>query len=112
MVVVTVDNFLVSGRSDAEDVRNLNAVLKKLSEAGLRLEEQKCKFMQPSFEYSGYVIDKEGIHPMSRKVEAICEAPSASNVTELRPFRGMTQYYAKFIDGYCSSLPFRLAWRC
>ena len=46
------------------------------------------------------MIDKEGIHPISRKVEAICEAPAPSNVTELWSFLGMTQYYAKFTDGY------------
>ena len=38
----------------------------------LRLKKQKCRFVQPSVEYLGYVIDKEDIHPMSRKVEAVC----------------------------------------
>ena len=57
--------------------------------------KQKC--MQPSVEYLAYVIDKVGVHPMSRKVETICEAPAPSNVTELWSFLGMTQYYAKFI---------------
>ena len=69
MVVVKVDYILVSGRSDAEHVRNLDAVLKKVSEAGLMLKKQKCRFMQPSVEYLGYVIDKERIHPMSRKLK-------------------------------------------
>ena len=95
-----MDDILVFGRSDAEQVRILDAVLKKLSEAGLKLKKQKCRFMQVSVEYLGCVIDKEGIHPMSRKVEAICEVPAPSNVPELRSFLGMTQYYAKFIDGY------------
>ena len=60
MVVVRVDDILVSGRSDTEHVRNLVAVLRKLSETGPSLKKQKCRFMQPSVEYLGYVIDKEG----------------------------------------------------
>ena len=40
MVVVRVDDILVSGRSDAEHVRNLDAVLKKLSEAGQGLRSR------------------------------------------------------------------------
>ena len=65
--------------------------------AGLKLKKQKYKFMQPSVEYLGYLIDKEGIHPMAWKVEAICDAAVPSNITELCSFWGMTQYYAQFI---------------
>ena len=60
MMFVRVDDILVSGRSDTEHVRNLVAVLRKLSETGPRLKKQKCRFMQPSVEYLWYVIDKEG----------------------------------------------------
>ena len=35
MVVVRMDDISVSGRADPEHVRNLGAVLKKLSEAGV-----------------------------------------------------------------------------
>ena len=100
MVVVRVDDILLSGRSDANHIRNLDSVLKRLCDAGLKLKREKCKFMRPSVEYLDYLIDKEGIHPMARKVEAICDAPAPSNITELYSFLGMTQYYAKFIKGY------------
>ena len=105
MVVVWVDDILVSGKSDADHVRNLDSVLKRLSDAGLKLKRQKCKFLEPSVEYLGYLIDKEGIHPMARKIEAICNAPAPLNITELHSFLGMTQYYAKFIKGYYTLTP-------
>ena len=69
MVVVWVDDILMSEKSDADHVRNLDSVRKRLSDAGLKIKRQKCKFMQPSVEYLGYLIDKESIHPMARKVE-------------------------------------------
>ena len=68
-----------------------------LSYAGLKLKRKKYKSMQPSVEYLGYLIDKEVTRPMARKVDAICDAPALSNITELRSVLGMTQYYAKFI---------------
>ena len=92
--------FGVRQVEDVNHVRNLDSVLKRLSDAGLKLKRQKCKFMQPSVGYLGYLIDKEGIDPMARKVEAICDAPAPSNITELCSLLGMTQYYAKFIKGY------------
>ena len=64
---------------------------KKLSEAEFRFNKQKCRFIQPSAEYLGYVIDKKCIYRLSRKVEAICEAPAPSNVTELQSFLATTQ---------------------
>ena len=68
MVVVRVDDILVSGKLDADNVRNLDSVIKRLSDAGLKLKRQKYKFVQPSVEYLIYLIVKEGIHPMARKV--------------------------------------------
>ena len=70
--------------------------------------------MQPSVDYLGYVNDKEGVHPMSRKVEPICEGSALSHVTELWSFLDNTQQYAKFIDGYSTlTNPFKvlLPWK-
>ena len=82
--------FLDLGSGEGGDV------LKKLK----KLKKQKCRFMQPSVEYLGYVTDKGGIHPMSEKVEAICEVSVTSNINEPQSFLGMKQYYAKLVDGY------------
>ena len=51
MVVCRVDDILISGKNDQEHISNLNEVLTRLKNAGLRLKLSKCKFMQPSVEY-------------------------------------------------------------
>ena len=53
MVVCRVDDILISGKNDQEHISNLNEVLMRLKNAGLRLKLSKCKFMQPSVEYLG-----------------------------------------------------------
>ena len=48
-------------------------------------------------EYLGHVIDKEGIQPTEKKVEAILAAKSPNNIEQLQSFMGMVNYYGKFI---------------
>lgn len=91
--VVRVDDILISGRTDEEHIANLKKVLVKLSEAGLTVRVSKCSFMQDEVTYCGYVISKGGVRPMPENVEAVKNAPSPTNVKELKSFLGMVAYY-------------------
>ena len=53
--------------------------------------------MCPSIEYLGHVIDKDGLRPTGAKVRAIKEAPHPKNITQLRSFLGLINYYGKFL---------------
>lgn len=55
------------------------------------------RFLQKSVEYMGHRIDKEGLHPTQEKVEAIISAPKPSNITEIRSFLGLLNYYSWFL---------------
>ena len=79
-------------------------MLQRLKEAGLRLNLAKCLFLKPSIEYLGHVIDQEGLHPTKDKVRAIKEAPTPKNLTELRSFLGLVNYYAKFLPNLSTKL--------
>ncbi|KAK3747889.1 hypothetical protein QZH41_001353 [Actinostola sp. cb2023] len=96
-VVVRIDDILVSGKDDVEHLANLNAVLDKLSTAGLKLRKEKCSFMQPEVTYCGYVINGQGIKPVLDKVKAIKGIPEPKDVSQLRAFLGMLNYYHKFL---------------
>jgi len=60
--------------------------------------------MLPEVEYLGLVISAEGLHPANDKIRAISEAPAPSNITQLRSFLGMINYYAKFLPQLSSLL--------
>ena len=100
MVVCRVDDILVSGKSDEEHLRNLDEVLTRIANAGLKLKLSKCKFMQPQVEYLGFQLDSFGIHVIDKKVEAIRDAPAPEDQNQLRSFLGMVTYYSKFIPSY------------
>ncbi|UYV83435.1 K02A2.6-like [Cordylochernes scorpioides] len=83
---------------------NLECVLQRIQEAGLKLRKDKCSFLAPSLEYLGHKIAKEGLQPLPSKVEAIQGAPSPTNLTELRAFLGLLTYYSRFIPNMSSTL--------
>lgn len=103
-VAAIQDDILITGKDDEHHIQNLNTVLSHLDSYGLRLQLNKCKFMQRSVTYMGCVISAEGISPTEDKVEAIKKAPRPENCTQLRAFLGMINYLGKFIRNLSSIL--------
>ncbi|XP_041863718.1 uncharacterized protein K02A2.6-like [Melanotaenia boesemani] len=104
MVAVYLDDILVSGVDKADHLRNLDSVLKRLKESGLRLRRNKCTLLQDEVEYLGYRVDAQGLHPVAKKVKAIQEAPAPTNVTELKSFLGLLNYYHRFLPNLATEL--------
>ena len=50
-----------------------------------------------SVEYLGHQFDASGISPMPNKIDAVINAPPTKNVSELRSFLGLVNYYGKFV---------------
>jgi len=103
-VICYLDDILITGRTETEHAKNLEEVLCRLQEHGVRLKREKCCFFQTSVEYLGHSIDAKGVHTTKSKVKAIQDAPIPTNVQELRSFLGLLNYYAKFIPNLASLL--------
>ena len=81
-----------------------SAVLGRLEEYGLHLKQEKCLFFQESVEYLGHIIEAAGLHKSPDKVSAIVEAPAPCDVSQLRSFLGMLNYYGRFIPDLATVL--------
>ena len=92
---VLLDNILITGPSTEELLDNIEKVLRRLSEAGLRLKAVKRQLMKPVLECLGHRVDAEGFHPVKAKLKAIQEAPPPKNPTKLKSFLGMLNFYGK-----------------
>ena len=103
-VCVYLDDILITGVDDAEHNDNLSKVLDRLNKAGRKLNAGKCYFKRESVKYLGYRIDAQGLHPLVEKVQALVSAPAPQNVTELKSFLGMVQYYQKFLPNLATTL--------
>uniref|UniRef100_A0AAZ3QFN7 ribonuclease H n=1 Tax=Oncorhynchus tshawytscha TaxID=74940 RepID=A0AAZ3QFN7_ONCTS len=96
-VVCFMDDILVSAPTIGEHLVVLDKVMSRLEKYGVKMKHSKCEFLQDSVEYLGYKIDAQGLHPTNSKVEAIVNTPAPTNISELRSFLGLLNYYGKFV---------------
>ena len=80
--VVYLDDILVIGASEEEHQANLKEVLRRLAEAGLSRKKDKCNFGVAAVEYLGNRISKDGLATLDKRVRAVVEAPTATDVTQ------------------------------
>ncbi len=60
----------------------------------------KCKFFQESVEYLGHVIYLGGLGVQQVKVEAIARISNPVDVSKVRTFMGLTNYYRRYVKGF------------
>ena len=60
--------------------------------------------MLPRVEYLGDSISAKGIQPVREKVRAIRDAPQPQNISQLRSFLGILNYYGKFLPSFATLL--------
>ena len=91
--IVRVDDILISGENDQDHLSNVERVLKVLEGNKLRLRRNKCHFMEDKVKYLGFIISNQGIEVLPEKIAAIRDAPAPQNVTQVKSFLGMINYY-------------------
>uniref|UniRef100_A0A1Y1NNC4 Reverse transcriptase domain-containing protein n=1 Tax=Photinus pyralis TaxID=7054 RepID=A0A1Y1NNC4_PHOPY len=103
-VAIFLDDILITGRNKLEHLNTLRIVFEKLKHCGLKLRKDKCDFFRSEITYLGHTINKDGLNTSPDKIEAILNAKMPSNVTELKAFLGLINYYGKFIPNLSSKL--------
>ncbi|XP_043943253.1 exocyst complex component 4 [Protopterus annectens] len=88
-VICHIDDVLVWGRCQEEHDARLHAVLKRLEEAGITLNIEKCDLSRGTVTFLGHVITSSGISPDPRRTASITEMTAPATVGELRSFLGM-----------------------
>ena len=83
-VCIYLDDLLLTGKSEEEHLKTLEAVLEKLSRGGMKLKKEKGMFFAPEVKYLGHKISQQGIEPTEEKVRAIMNAPKPKSVTQLK----------------------------
>ena len=93
------DLLILSNGSYADHLQKVEQVLARLQEAGLKINIQKSAFCRQECEYLGYWITRNGIKPLSKKVEAINNIAIPTTKKQLRSFIGMVNYYRDMWQG-------------
>jgi hypothetical protein len=99
-VVIYLDDILIYSKTEQEHLQHVQQVLDILRKHQLYAKLSKCEFFQRRVEYLGHYISDQGVAVDDRKVAAIKEWPAPSNVSEVRSFLGLANYYRKFVKGF------------
>jgi len=92
--------------TEQEHLDNLDEVLHCLESAGLRLKREKCSFCVSEVDYLGHtiMISADGLRPSSSKIQTITEVSQPANVSQLKAFLGLVNYYARFLPDLATKL--------
>ncbi|KAI0996740.1 hypothetical protein K3495_g11442 [Podosphaera aphanis] len=97
-----LDDIIIFSDGDlADHWVKVQQVLKRLRDAGLRLDPQKCEFASKEIKYLGFIISvKEGIKVDPDKVKAISTWEVPKNVKGVRSFLGFANFYRGFVKNF------------
>ncbi|XP_052753936.1 uncharacterized protein K02A2.6-like [Galleria mellonella] len=98
------DDIAIQGQTYIELLKRIQTIFQKLKECGLHLNKNKCQFLKKSITYLGHKINENGLHPTEEKVNDIKNSPRPTDVSTLRTFLGMVNYYQQFIPNLASKL--------
>ena len=99
---VYLDDIIIYSKTLEDHTTHLREVFRRLSIHQLVVSLEKCSFFTTELVYLGYRITIHGIAMEDIKVKAILEYGAPRNVTEVRSFLGMANFYRKFIAGFSS----------
>ena len=98
--IIYLDDVIAFSRTPEEHIAQLEAIFKKISDAGLKLKPSKCEFFKKQIHYLGHIVSNNGIETDPKTIEAIVKWPGPHTVHEVRKFLGFTNYYRKFVYKY------------
>jgi hypothetical protein len=99
-VVVYIDDILIFSKYEAEHQAHVHLVLEVLKRERLFVCKAKSSFPQSEIKYLGHIMDKQGIRPDPKKVEAVQTWLVSKNVHDVRSFLGLVNYFRSFIEHY------------
>lgn len=98
--LVYMDDIIVFSTSLQEHLVNLDKIFNTLRFYNLKVQVDKCEFLQKEVAFLGHVVTPERVKPNPQKIDVIKNWPLPKNEKELKGFLGVVGYYRKFIQDF------------
>ena len=89
-VTIYLDDLRVHAKDIHEHVKHLEILFQRMHDAGLTFHGNKCQIGQPSVTHLGHIFSATGTSSDLKKVSAVHNGPSPTEVVTLRSFVGLT----------------------
>lgn len=93
----SMDDILIYANDKTDLNKTTEAVIRRINDAGLTLNKDKCVFGAEKIKFLGHVLSASGVEIDPEKVEVIEKLREPENKPELQRLLGMVTYLAKFI---------------
>jgi len=97
-----LDDIVIFSETWEEHLKHLQMVLRRIQEAGLTINPDKCALAKKEIEYLGYVLGNGVIRPQVGKVQAIKSFTLPKTKKQVRSFLGLVGWYRRFVPNFSS----------
>ena len=97
---VYLDDVLAYSKTHQDMLKTLDEALQNLSDAGMKINIDKCEFGISKLTYLGFELSKDGYKPDPIKSEGITKVHEPSTLKGVRSFMGMANFYRKLIPKF------------
>ena len=99
-VLCYLDDVLIFSHSEEEHVKHIELVLSALQSQALHLNMAKCSWGRTSVPFLGHIISATGVSVDPKKIEALKDWLTPTNLREIRAFMGFVNYYRRFVRNF------------
>ena len=99
-IIIYFDDILVFSKTMEEHVEHLKVILDILQNERLFINPEKSQFCKDKLIFLGSVISANGLSMDPEKVKAILEWPIPQNITEVKSFHGLVNFYKRLIRNF------------
>ena len=83
-----------------QHVQDCSVMLRRMRDNGMRAHPGKSEFGFSQIDFLGHTASEHGIAPQQGKVQALLAIPPPSNLSDLRSFMGLANYYRKSVPDF------------
>lgn len=99
-LTIYLDDFLIYSTSYNDHVNHVRRVLQRVIDAKLSVNLKKCDFHTTKTEYLGYDVSPTGVSMCTDRIQSILDWAAPTDVSSLRSFLGVANFYRGFIPYY------------
>ena len=101
-LIIYIDDVMVWANTDLEALSRYELVFEHAAKFGIQFKPTKCAFFSQGLEVLGHRVTPLGWFPTSKGTEAISAMPHPHNVSSVKRFLGMVNYFRDYVRNMAS----------